>query len=177
MATEHISGLNILNDCRENRKMLTKLPKWLIRRWRRIVSKYTHSYPSFSEFCLFVNKEADIICNPILCSLQETEDERIKPAKKIHVQRTFTTGSQEDRENCYLCKKYHHALEDCRVFKNKSFEERREFIITNGICFSCLKKGHISKQCLQRLSCSKCRKPTSLCGDFEKLETEVLSFT
>ena len=79
MATEHISGLNILNDCRENRKMLTKLPKWLIRRWRRIVSKYTHSYPSFSEFCLFVNKEADIICNPILCSLQETEDERIKP--------------------------------------------------------------------------------------------------
>ena len=169
MATEHISGLNILNDCRENRKMLTKLPKWLIRRWRRIVSKYTHSYPSFSEFCLFVNKEADIICNPILCSLQETEDERIKPAKKIHVQRTFATGSQEDRENCYLCKKYHHALEDCRVFKNKSFEERREFIITNGICFSCLKKGHISKQCLQRLSCSKCRKrhPTSLCGDFE----------
>ena len=169
MATEHISGLNILNDCRENRKMLTKLPKWLIRRWRRIVSKYTHSYPSFSEFCLFVNKEADIICNPILCSLQETEDERIKPAKKIHVQRTFATGSQEDRENCYLCKKYHHALEDCRVFKNKSFEERREFIITNGICFSCLKKGHISKQCLQRLSCSKCRKrhPTSLCGDFK----------
>ena len=75
MATEHISGLNILNDCRENRKMLTKLPKWLIRRWRRIVSKYTHSYPSFSEFCLFVNKEADIICNPILCSLQETDSQ------------------------------------------------------------------------------------------------------
>ena len=48
---------------------------------------------------------------------------------------------------------------------NKSFEERHEFIITNGICF----KGHISKQCLQRQSCSKCRKhhPTSLCGDFE----------
>ena len=169
MATEHISGLNIWNYCRENRKMLTKLPKWLIRRWRRIVSNSAHSYPSFSEFCLFFNKEADIISNPILCSLQETEDERIKSEKKIHVQRTFATGSQEDSEDCYLCKNYNHALEDYRVFKNKSFEERREFIITNGICFSCIKKGHTSKQCLQRLSCSKCRKrhPTSLCGDFE----------
>ena len=51
------------------------------------------------------------------------------------------------------------ALEDCRVFKNKSFEERREFIISNGICFSFL----------QRLSCSKYRKrhATSLCGDFK----------
>ena len=39
----------------------------------------------------------------------------------------------------------------------------------NGICFSCLKKGHTSKQCLQRLSCRKCKQchPTSLCGDFE----------
>ena len=71
-----------MNDCRENRKMLTKLPKWLIRRWRRIVSNSTHSYPSFSELCLFVNNKADICCNPILCSLQETEDERIKPEKK-----------------------------------------------------------------------------------------------
>ena len=105
MAAEHMSGLIILNDCRENRKMLMKLPKWLIRRWRRIVSNSTHSFPSFNELCLFVNKEADIIC------LQETEDERIKPEKKIHVQRTFATGSQEDREECYLCKKYNHALE------------------------------------------------------------------
>ena len=85
------------------------------------------------------------------------------------MQRTFATGSQEDREDCYLCKKYNHALEDCSVFNNKSFEERRGFIIQNGIYFSCLKKGHTSKQCLQRLSCSKYRKrhPTSLCEDFE----------
>ena len=115
MATEHISGLNILNDCRENRKMLTKLSKWLIRRWRRIVSNSTHSYPSFSEFCLFVNKEEAYICNHILCRFQYIEDKRIKPVKKMHVQRTCDTGSQVDREDCYLCKKYNHALEDCRV--------------------------------------------------------------
>ena len=92
-----MSGLNILNDCRENRKMLMKLPKWLIRRWRRIVSNYTHSYPSFSELCLFDNKEANIICNPILCSLQETADEHMKPEKKIHVQRIFATFIEKNR--------------------------------------------------------------------------------
>ena len=34
-----ISNLSILNDSHENRKMLSKLPEWLINRWNRIVAQ------------------------------------------------------------------------------------------------------------------------------------------
>ena len=35
MAMKNNKGLAILNDCRENQKMLKKLPEWLVRKWSR----------------------------------------------------------------------------------------------------------------------------------------------
>ncbi|XP_013380271.1 uncharacterized protein LOC106151515 [Lingula anatina] len=32
-ATDHVGELKILDDCRENRKLLQKLPEWITRRW------------------------------------------------------------------------------------------------------------------------------------------------
>ena len=35
----HIKGLQVLNDCEENQKMLAKLPEWVTSRWNRYVTE------------------------------------------------------------------------------------------------------------------------------------------
>lgn len=62
------SSMVILNDERENRKLLVKLPDWLVSRWGRIVLHHreTHGrFPPFSDFKNFLEREANIACDPI----------------------------------------------------------------------------------------------------------------
>ena len=67
-----ISGLSILNDSRENRKMLSKLPEWLAARWNRQVAQHKEKcaeFPAFKQFVEFVSKEAKIACDPVTTSV------------------------------------------------------------------------------------------------------------
>ena len=62
------SGLNILNDSCENRKMLSKLPEWLVNRWSRCVAQHKEKsgeFPAFRNSVEFVSKEAKIACDPV----------------------------------------------------------------------------------------------------------------
>ena len=47
----YVKGLQVLNDCEENKKMLQKL-HWITSRWNRYASKQlrqSEEYPSFKE--------------------------------------------------------------------------------------------------------------------------------
>ncbi|XP_045070211.1 uncharacterized protein LOC123484206 [Coregonus clupeaformis] len=53
-AMTQIRGLEVLNDCNENQKLLAKLPDWLTSRWNRNVievEEESHTFPSFQQ-CL-----------------------------------------------------------------------------------------------------------------------------
>lgn len=54
VAMVHIKALTILNDCNENKKILSKLPDWLTANWNRkvidIQEERNHQFPSFSQF-------------------------------------------------------------------------------------------------------------------------------
>lgn len=47
-AIQQVKGLEILNDCEENRKLVSKLPNWLKRSWNRVVSTSLKSNVCFS---------------------------------------------------------------------------------------------------------------------------------
>ena len=67
-AMQIIENLNILNDYMENKKLLTKLPEWLVSRWNREATrkmKEEKNYPDFKTFTTFISAEADLLCNPI----------------------------------------------------------------------------------------------------------------
>ena len=60
-------SLHILNDERENRKILRKLPDWINNRWVRVVAEsreHSKTFPPFSTFAQFITKEAKISCDP-----------------------------------------------------------------------------------------------------------------
>jgi hypothetical protein len=67
-AMVHIKALEILNDCNENRRILSKLPDWLIAGWNRKVvdeEEDKNQFPSFSQFVKFLTREVKIACNPV----------------------------------------------------------------------------------------------------------------
>ncbi len=73
--------------------------------------------------------------------------------------------SRQGAPKCLLCSKTHN-LEKCPEFKSKTLEQRREFVLSQGLCFGCFKKGHLSSGCQSRMKCEDCSKlhPTLLHG-------------
>ena len=164
-------GLSILNDNRENRKMLSKLPDWLISRWARIVADWKErgmGFPPFSEFRKYIVKEANIACDPIT-SLQSFKPVQVNNPRVLKPRNTpgahsfLTEVSNINDDKCVFCKNLHN-IDDCKSFASKKVEECRDFARANGLCFGCLKKGHRVYACRNRLTCKICSKrhPTVL---------------
>lgn len=75
-----IGTLDVLNDSRENQKMLSRLPHWLVVRWGRIVvqkKEESYQYPPFKDFMEFISKEAKIACDPVI-SIQAVKSEQVQ---------------------------------------------------------------------------------------------------
>ena len=56
----HVKGLEILNDCEENQKLIHKIPDWLAARWNRQVTialMEGKEFPTFEDFTHFVSLE------------------------------------------------------------------------------------------------------------------------
>ncbi|KAK3085303.1 hypothetical protein FSP39_001304 [Pinctada imbricata] len=211
-AMQSIGSLNVLNDERENRKMLSKLPDWIVTRWGRIVVKWKDDkgeFPPFKEFVDFLSKEAKIATDPIT-SLQsvksgqgqsvddKTSDKRPKRgqwrsygrdgsqslltgADDGQISNVLVASKKDDKrkESCILCEG-NHQLDYCKQFLERDLKDRKEYIRTNGLCFGCLRSGHLSKKCRSRKRCGICSKfhPTSLHGDIKeahaaKTKTEI----
>jgi len=198
VAQGEISGLGILDDCRENRNLLKKLPVWLVRKWNGIIFNRAQSgYPKFSDFAKFIQTEAKIANNPITSGLDEefTRDKRSPKKQEAKCRATLATTTKKNKEDrqrqtppkvqkqersqtsdaCWCCKKNNHGLDICHFFKGYDMNRRVEFIKKNNLCFGCLGSGHRSKYCGQRATCGECGKkhPTLLHRDImEKPELE-----
>ena len=112
-AMDSIQYLNVLNDPKENRKFLNKLPAHLVNRWVRVVDRRIaddlsddgdedrvsrvasgSGYPTFAEFCKFLKKEARIACNPVTFQRlpKKEEPNKIPKAKVFAVNTGLSMG-------------------------------------------------------------------------------------
>ena len=112
---------------------------------------------SFSEFVQFVKGESDALRRERK-SHETTKEYKGKTRNKADSFATSTAQEQSQATKCPLCEKAH-ALDKCHEFKKKKLEDRREFIKSKGLCFGCLKSGHLSISCQSRLTCEECGKP------------------
>ena len=151
-------------------QVCAKLPSYSGVKWcRHAYDKRTKSGSnvSFSEFVQFVQGESDLANDPVFSpdalkgerrSLDATRENKGKVRNKADSFAISTVQEQCPATNCPLCEKTH-ALDKCHEFKKKKLEDRREFIKAKGLCFGCLKSGHLSVSCQSRLTCEECGKP------------------
>lgn len=182
-AMPHVKGLNILNDCEENQKLIRKLPDWIASRWNRQVTvRLTEGkdFPSFEEFAKFMSMEAETACNPItsffaLHSAESHQDKWSTRVSKGNKASAFTTQTvvennkqtttkEKVKPPCMLCQDISHQLCKCPDFMKRKLEHRRTYIKENRLCYGCLKPGHSAKECRHRHTCDSCkgRHPTCL---------------
>ena len=215
-AMPHVKGLQILNDCEQNQKMLAKLPEWVTSRWNRHVTEQldkAEDYPSFKEFASFISKEARIACNPVssLYALKPVEERSTRELKRPKAN-TFATDVQTSDSSsttarshinneakpkdpkdptkskkditpaqnsgtlkCIYCGESH-SIHKCQKLTATSSEEKQKFVRDNNLCFACLRRGHNSKDCQKKATCSKCKKshPTPLHEDRPPVERSPL---
>ena len=173
-AMPYVKGLNILNDCEENQKLVLKLPDWAASQWNRKVTQIMRDdqeFPTFEEFVFFIVTEAEIACNPITSfhalhsSETNTEKHHLKERKSksvFHTQTVTETETQGQlktslRPPCVFCQDSKHQLHRCPEFTGKTLEERRKYAKEKKLCYGCLKSGHSVKDCRNRHSCDKCK--------------------
>ncbi len=147
-ATPTVESLHVLHDERENRKMTTKLPEWLVfLRWTRVVAhtiKQRQHFPTFDEFVHFVTQETNIVRDPISLVQLQKQDFVERPRKGPAGARLLSTGDREaavgtqkqtvekgDRDThrmrkarcCIFCKATH-DIKECLNFHSKPTEEK-----------------------------------------------------
>ena len=127
---------------------------------------------SFSEFVQFVKGESDLANYPVFSpdalkrerkSHETTKGYKGKTRSEADSFATGTAREQAQTTKCPLCEKTH-TLDSCQEFKQKNLGDRKEFIKSKGLCFGCLKSGHLSVTCQSRITCEECGKhhPTML---------------
>ena len=57
---------------------------------------------------------------------------------------------------CIFCEGPGHMMQECRKLKAKPQHDRLQFLKTKGLCFGCLKGGHLGKQCRTRAKSEDC---------------------
>lgn len=72
---------------------------------------------------------------------------------KVHVS---SVDSSKPKITCILCKENHY-LSNCNAFSKKSDVQRKEYIISQKLCFNCL-GHHYLKDCHSQKTCLKCKK-------------------
>lgn len=171
-AVKIVGSLAELDSTQTLRQMTAKLPSYSGVKWcRHAHEAQTKSSVrvSFSDFVKFVKGEANLANDPLFSPdalkrekrKQSDKDQRSKPRKggtasagsfATNAASPTTTGFPAAR--CPLCEKSH-SLEKCAELKRKTSDERRDFVSAKGLCFGCLRKGHLSRSCQSRLTCEE----------------------
>ncbi|RUS72387.1 hypothetical protein EGW08_019847 [Elysia chlorotica] len=183
-AMPHINGLKVLNDQEENRKVLQKIPDWLVTRWGAVVAEHDargQPYPDFHVFAKFMAAQAKMATRPVcsLLALREPEQPDIRRARALHTTTTNDLNpSTKPQRTCPFCQADHY-LPSCSAFASKDIKERRAFVINQHRCFRCLRTGHGAKKCTNPHQCQKCKgkHPTSMHDDNFISVKEVVATT
>ena len=178
-------GINEI-DAKTIRAILRKLNPSINDRWRRLVDRIEHEESrtaKFSDLVKLLEREARISMNP---SYGQQYDRRApaslsSAAMALHeVPSGKSDSSSLTSSNgpCEQCKQ-EHGICECPEFLRWSLDERRNFAMKHGLCFGCLRKGHLSKNCKNRQTCKKCQgmHPTVLHIEKGTLEGESSAVT
>ena len=140
----------------------------------------------FAELVNFVERQAKIISDPLFGDLDLSVNENKTTKKSQQGRQYRKEGKQgssfatkveqvEDSDDqgessksktdvsfkcaftkpCIFCER-NHTLQECHKIREKPHKDRVTFLKKNGLCFGCLLKGHLSRECKKKMSCEMC---------------------
>lgn len=185
---EDLPGHSFLDTARGVNPIVQKLPFRLQEKWTAVGAAYKRqkqvSYPPFSCFVDFVSQEASIISDPSFKFISHIDTApkvektiwtnrkrevavpktEVFPGGATNTGHTYTKADDCDKM-CPIHRKPH-PLHKCRAFRQKSIEDRRQFLKDNNVCFKCCSSSlHMAKNLKAKIQCHECkseRHPTAM---------------
>lgn len=164
-AHKALGGLSVLDDPRVNATMAAKLPDWVAHRWRRVAAgrSVDSPFPSFEAFVEFVEEEARIANDPLQMS---AEPERFHLAR-AHNTAVYEHSTESGRllskdKSCTFCDGAH-GTADCYSLGKLPPSERRQFLFKQMLCYTCIKPGHLARDCRSAPTCKRCKGGHATC--------------
>lgn len=145
--------LCVFNASEGQERVWTKLPEFLLRKWRSLVHQHTskfHDLPEFSVMVKFLEDQAEELNNPYFFR-------NIEPSYKPSRSRNMGAYrvEAETPKYCIYHKKGGHTVYDCRTFASLGSNDKKKFVRQEKLCYNCLGK-HYSSACDSLVECSIC---------------------
>lgn len=184
-ALKDVDYMDELDNPANMRVIISKLPYKIKEKWRALafeIQERTQMRVKFTDLVAFMDRQAKIVTDPLFGDLLSPATERKerktslmeRKSKKEGIKRSsFATKIVKPREEhnklktdkalssvaftkpCLFCKQ-NHTLVECNDIAEKPHKVKLEFIRKAGLCFGCLGKGHISKDCKRKMTCQTC---------------------
>jgi len=143
--------LQIFNLSSGQKKVWTKLPDYLQRKWRSRGFKYglemSGSVPPFIELVEFMQRSLDELTDPNYELQYERENRKTLS--------TEANNFSPTEVSCLYHRKPGHSLINCRSFIKLKYDQKQKFASENKLCFKCL-GSHFARSCSANSKCSKC---------------------
>jgi hypothetical protein len=158
MATMKRIGYTADINANENlRKIITRLPDHMIKRWKVFVADIrekcqTPTVSHISEYARKrVKEEFDTDFGDLQRDLRPPRSDHPPPRRGI-----YAAGRDSNRSpmKFYVCEEEHRVIE-CPVLAKASVPEKLELAKKARLCFSCLNRGHSKNDCRSKKKCEK----------------------
>lgn len=132
---------------------VTKLPNYVVKEWsNKCDAKRDPNHPlghSADEMDLFECIKKQLKLHRDLSSPKKMEPVKKEEVKKESRDKKSMAGSfsasNSNEKNCKCCKEGNHALYNCPTFKEKSLDQRWQYVKKYGLCYLCMKPKRIHK--------------------------------
>ena len=135
------------------REILKKLPFSVQEKWRRKVDdilEKQNGNVTFANLVDFIETESRIANNPLYGRAFFGSDRKDFNNNKVSCN---TTNMQKIK--CWFCEESH-FLEKCPKLQSETYENRIKFIKDKKLCFMCMARNHMSKNCPRKRTCEIC---------------------
>ena len=190
-----VKALDDMNTATHLRTCYLKLPMKLREKWRVIAWRYqdrTKKRADFLKLVDFIEEQAKMANDPLFGNILDprTPTPRFTPKEEksspVYKRSSFATVAETTKPHkntesaaptsaiCIFCKE-NHKLETCKKFTELAVhEDKLTFLKERGMCFGCLKRGHMSNTCEEKMTCQVCSypHPTVLHMKWKPKETE-----
>ncbi len=148
-------------------------------------------------FVAFIERQVKILSDPLFGDLQGMPSDPSKPKSRYtgrgqatvaaiktlsgsttsaawHQQRRGPASQKNDKESCCVCKSQR-SVEKCSQLDDMTHREKLDALKVGRVCFSCLRRGHMSRECDKPLTCDifKHKHPTVLHIESKTQEVSV----
>jgi hypothetical protein len=141
------------------RKIVMRLPDYLVQKWKGVVIDIREKQrsPTTEDISTFLRKQVKAEFDP------DFGDMSLKPPKYDSrngetIERQGINAAQRNERSkalkCYVCNEDHKVIE-CPALADSIVPERFNLVREARLCFSCLNKGHVTRDCRSKKKCEK----------------------